>query len=115
MVDKKLVDKPTINMVIIAIIVGNLPLHGTNTLVKIAINLSLLESIILVPVTPTALQPNPIHIVRDCFPQAQHFLNGLSRLYAIRGKYPESSSKVNRGKKIAIGGSITATTHETTL
>ena len=31
-------------------------------------------------------------------------------MYATRGRYPASSSSVNSGKKIAIGGSITATT-----
>ena len=62
----------------IEIIVGNLPLHGTKLFVIIAINRSLGESIILVPVTPTALHPNPIHIVKACFPQALHFANCLS-------------------------------------
>ena len=52
------------------IIVGNRPLHGTKLLVMIAINLSRGESIIRVPVTPTAFQPNPIHIVSACFPHA---------------------------------------------
>lgn len=42
---------------------GNLPLHGTKALVKIEINLSLGESTILHPITPAALQPNPMHIV----------------------------------------------------
>lgn len=37
-------------------------LHGTKLFVMIAINLSLGESIILHPVTPHALQPNPMHI-----------------------------------------------------
>ena len=106
---------PIKNIVIIEIIVGNLPLHGTNEFVNIAINLSRGESIILAPVTPQALQPNPIHIVKACFPHALHFLNTLSILKAIRGKYPTSSSSVNSGKKIAIGGSITATTQERTL
>lgn len=42
---------------------GNLPLQGTNALVKIEISFSLGESIILHPTTPAALQPNPMHIV----------------------------------------------------
>ena len=42
---------------------GNLPLQGTNALVKIEINFSLGESIILHPTTPAALQPNPMHMV----------------------------------------------------
>ena len=98
------------NIVIREIRVGNLPLHGTKAFVKIAISLSLFESIILVPVTPTALQPNPIHMVRACFPQAEHFLKHLSRLKAILGRYPRSSKMVKRGKNIAIGGSITEIT-----
>ena len=92
------------------IIVGNLPLQGTKTFVRIAINLSLGESIILEPVTPTALQPNPIAIVKDCLPQEEHFLKELSKVKATLGKYPTSSNKVNKGKKIAIGGNITDTT-----
>ncbi len=51
-----------------AIIVGNLPLQGTKLLVIIAISLSLGESIILHPIIPAALQPNPMHIERHCFP-----------------------------------------------
>lgn len=47
---------------------GNLPLHGTNAFVIIDINFSLGESIILQPITPAALQPNPMHIVSACFP-----------------------------------------------
>ena len=45
------------NMVIMEINMGNLPLQGIKLLVKIAISLSLLESIILAPITPTALHP----------------------------------------------------------
>ena len=76
-------------------------------MVNIAINLSLGELIILHPITPAALHPNPIHMVRACLPQEQHFLKHLSKLNAILGKYPKSSSKVNIGKNIAIGGNIT--------
>src|SRR5690554_6093765 len=50
--------------------VGKRPLQGTKLLVRIAISLSRAESIIRQEVTPTALQPKPIHIVRDCFPWA---------------------------------------------
>ena len=50
-------------------------------------------------------------IVRLCFPCAPHFEKNLSRLNAIRGRNPESSIRENRGKNIAIGGSITETTH----
>ncbi|MNI74249.1 hypothetical protein D3C73_1303220 [compost metagenome] len=56
------------NTVETAINVGNLPLHGTKLLVRIAISLSLGESIILQPITPAALHPNPIHIDKHCFP-----------------------------------------------
>ena len=60
--------KNTKNIVIIAIIIGNLPLHGINELVNIANNLSLLLSIILLPTTAHALHPNPEHIVSACLP-----------------------------------------------
>lgn len=78
--------EPTKNMLMIIISVGNRPLQGTKLLVKIAIRRSLGESIIRQPSTPTALQPNPIHMVRACLPQAQHFLKGLSKLNATLGK-----------------------------
>ena len=55
-------------MLDIVIKVGNLPLQGTKLLVNIARSLSLGESIILQPITPAALQPNPIHMVKHCFP-----------------------------------------------
>jgi len=50
------------------IISGNLPLQGTRLLVMTAINLSLGESIILHPITPAALHPNPMHIERHILP-----------------------------------------------
>lgn len=106
---------PIRNIEIIEIIAGNLPLHGTNVFVSIAISLSRGESIIRAPTMPHALHPKPIHIVKACFPHALHFLKVLSILKAILGKYPKSSSNVNSGKNIAIGGNITETTHVKTL
>lgn len=106
---------PTKNMAITEISMGNLPLQGTKLFVIIAINLSLGESIILHPIIPAALHPNPIHIVSACLPQALDFLKKLSRLKAILGRYPKSSSRVNNGKKIAIGGNITDTTQARVL
>ena len=100
---------------IMAINAGNLPLHGTKLFVIMAISRSRGESMIRHPVTPAALHPNAMHIVRLCFPHALHFLKHLSKLNATRGRYPESSITVNRGKKIAIGGSITAAIQATTL
>ena len=47
------------NIAIRVIKVGNLPLHGTNTFVRIAISLSLGESIILQPVTPSCITTKP--------------------------------------------------------
>lgn len=72
---------------------------------------SLGESIILQPITPAALQPKLMHIVNACFPELQHLLKHLSKLNAILGRYPKSSIKVNKGKNIAIGGSITLIIH----
>ena len=86
-------------------------LFGRTAFVIIAINLSLGESIILQPTTPAALQPKPIHIVIICFPVQQHFLKKPSILNAILGKYPKSSKNVNKGKNIAMGGSITEIIH----
>ena len=63
---------PTKNMLIMVINIGNLPLHGIKPFVRVASKRSLGESIIRAPVTPTALHPNPMHIVRACFPQALH-------------------------------------------
>ena len=82
----KVIEDAVKNIVISVIKVGNLPLQGTKLLVSIAINLSLFELIILVPITPQALHPKPIHIVRDCFPLAQALLNNLSILNASLGK-----------------------------
>ena len=63
---------PIRNMDIMDKSMGNLPLQGTKLLVIMAISRSLGESIIRHPVTPTALQPNPMHIVSACLPQAWH-------------------------------------------
>lgn len=63
------------------------------------------------PVTPTALQPSPMHIVSPCLPHAPQRRKQPSREKAIRGKNPASSNSENKGKKIAIGGSMTDTTH----
>ena len=67
------------NIVIIAIRVGNLPLHGTKLFVIMAISLSRGESIILHPMIPAALHPNPMHIESACFPHAHDFLKYLSK------------------------------------
>ncbi len=58
----------TKNILIRAMSVGNLPLQGTKLLVRMAINRSLGESMIRQFITAQALQPNPIHMVRTCFP-----------------------------------------------
>ena len=49
-------------MLAIVIRKGKRPLQGTKALVKIEIRRSLGESIILQPITPAALQPNPMHM-----------------------------------------------------
>ena len=105
--------EPEINIVAIVIKNGNLPLQGTKQFVSIAINFSLGEFIILVPTTAAALQPNPMHMVSACLPEVHAHLKHLSKLKAILGKNPKSSRIVNRGKNIAIGGSITEITHVT--
>ena len=67
-------------------IVGKRPLHGTKELVSMAIRRSLGESIIRHPVTPAALHPSPINMVRHCFPQVLHLSKQASRLKAILGR-----------------------------
>ena len=67
--DKKLLPIAELkNIVEMAINVGKRPLQGTKLFVKIAISLSRGESIILHPITPAALHPKPIHIVKHCLP-----------------------------------------------
>ena len=63
-----LITAPAIKILAIVIKKGNLPLQGINAFVSIAISFSLGESIILQPVTPAALHPNPMHIVSACLP-----------------------------------------------
>jgi len=109
------VKTPAKNIVIMAINVGKRPLHGTKLLVRIAIILSRGESIILHPVTPAALHPKPMHMVSACFPWQHALLKKLSRLKAILGRYPKSSSRVKKGKNMAMGGSMTDTTQATVL
>lgn len=82
----KLTELPTKNIVIIEIKIGKRPLHGTKLFVKIAINYSLGEFIMRVPTIPAALQPNPIHMVKACLPQAPALAKYLSKLKATRGK-----------------------------
>ena len=83
---------PAINIVAIVIKNGNLPLHGMNEFVNIAINLSLLLSIILLPTIAQALHPKPEHIVNACFPWQPEHLNTLSKLNASLGNIPLSSA-----------------------
>ena len=54
---------PPTKIVAMMIIVGKRPLHGTKLFVSTAISRSRGESIMLVPVTPPALQPKPMHLV----------------------------------------------------
>ena len=56
-------DTPTKNMEIMAMRVGNLPLHGTKLLVIMAMSRSLGESMMRQPTMPAALHPNPMHMV----------------------------------------------------
>ncbi len=56
-------DESVKNIAMSAIIAGSRPLQGMKLFVMIATSLSLGESIILAPVTPTAPQPIPMHMV----------------------------------------------------
>ena len=88
---KRLLNKElsvTKNKLIIVIIAGKRPLQGIKLLVNMAKRRIFLSPIILELVTPIALQPSPIHIVKLCLPQEPHFLKGLSILNAILGNRP---------------------------
>ena len=61
----------TKNMEIKAISVGNRPLQGTRALVRIAIRRSRGLWMMRQPITPTALQPSPMHMQSACLPQAR--------------------------------------------
>src|SRR5512143_501266 len=74
------------NTVASMIRVGKRPLQGTKLLVRMAIRRSRGESITRVEITPAALQPKPIAMVKDCLPWAPAFLNSQSRLKATRGR-----------------------------
>jgi DDE superfamily endonuclease len=65
---------------------SNRPLHGTNTLVRMAMSRSRGESMTRQAMTPAALQPKPIIIVSACLPCAPARLNSQSRLNATRGR-----------------------------
>ena len=70
----------------IAINMGSRPLHGVKLAVMIAMSRSRGDSIIRHPVTPAALQPSDMQVVRQCFPQLPAFLKQLSRRLATRGR-----------------------------
>ena len=44
-----------------------------------------------------------LHMVRHCLPQVLAFWKAWSITKATLGRYPRSSSSVNRGKKMAMG------------
>ena len=48
--------------------VGKRPLHGTKVLVRMAISRSRGDSMMRVEITPAALHPKPMAIVRACLP-----------------------------------------------
>ena len=48
---------------------GNRPLQGTRALVRIASSRSRGEVMMRQPITPAALHPNPMAMVRACLPQ----------------------------------------------
>ena len=90
--------------------VGRRPLQGMKALVRMAASRSRGLSMMRQPMTPQALQPSPMHMVRLCRPLPPAARKKRSQAKAMRGSSPASSSRVNRGKKMAMGGSITATT-----
>ena len=77
---------PAKNMVMRAIRVGKRPLQGTKLLVKVAMSRSRGLSMMRQPVTPAALQPKPMAMVRACLPQERAFWKAWSRTKATRGR-----------------------------
>ena len=71
---------PTKNMVIMAIMVGNRPLHGTKLFVIMAISRSLGESMIRQPMIPAALHPNPMHMTTEIYAGFSLFTAGARTL-----------------------------------
>ena len=65
---------------------GKRPLHGTRLFVSIAMSRSRGESMMRQPVTPQALQPRPMHIVRLCRPCAPARAKQRSSTNATRGR-----------------------------
>lgn len=71
---------PTKNMVMMAIMVGKRPLHGTKLLVIMAIRRSLGESMIRQPMIPAALHPKPMHMTAEIYADASFSSFGADAL-----------------------------------
>jgi hypothetical protein len=79
--DAFVIEEAFLNIIEISSIrVGNLPLQGIKLFVTAEAIRDFLSAIILQPVTPTALHPSPIHMVRACLPLLPALLKGLLRL-----------------------------------
>ncbi len=58
-------EPPAINAPITAMRPPNLPLQGMKVLVRMAMSFSRFEAMIAEPVTPTQLQPSPMHMNKE--------------------------------------------------
>ena len=76
----------TKNMAISAVRVGRRPLQGMKALVRMAMSRSRGLWMIRHPMTPQALHPSPMHMVRLCRPWAPAFRKKWSRLKATLGR-----------------------------
>ena len=83
---KEAATAPPMNKVERMIRVGKRPLQGIKLFVKMAMSRSLGDSMIRQEITPAALQPKPMLMVRDCLPWAPARRKNLSRLKATRGR-----------------------------
>ena len=70
---------------------GNLAPHGINGVNIIVIRLSFSFSIVRLAITAGTLQPDPINMGMNDFPDKPNFLKIRSMMKATRAIYPQSS------------------------
>ena len=76
-----------------SIYTGILPAQDINGIISIVISLLLRLSMVLVAIIAGTLQPKPIIIGINDFPESPNFLKILSRIKAILDIYPQLSKK----------------------
>ena len=101
----------TKKMSIIAMRAGNRPLQGTKLLVSTAISRSRERFYYPAACHPTGIAAEAHTHGKRLFAMRAATPESVIQVERYPGRYPKSSSNVNNGKKIAIGGSITDITH----